>query len=97
MQINNKEKTPRKSHVSYSDRPKINNVLNDKDASSSDDEYVFTMGKGNSHDCNLPKVNVKNENADVIMMIDSGASINILDEHAFELISRQRKVIYFSR
>jgi hypothetical protein len=39
-----------------------------------------------------PKVSVKIEGVDVIMMIDSGAGSNILDERTLKLITGQRKV-----
>ena len=66
-------------------KPKINHIEN-----SSDDEYVFSLKEEKSRD--LPKVSVKIEGVDVRMMIDSGASINILDERALKLITGQRKV-----
>jgi predicted aspartyl protease len=55
----------------------VNQTLNNNE-DSSDDEYVFSLKGEKSRD--WPKVSVKIEGVDVTMMIDSGASINILDE-----------------
>ena len=57
--------------------------------SSSDDEYLYTLGKDKSK---IPLVTVKINNVDVEMVIDTGASTDIIDEVAFEKINRNQNI-----
>ena len=53
--------------------------------SSSDDEYLYSTGTNKSK---IPTVVVKINNVDIKMIIDTGASIDIVDETAFKHINQ---------
>lgn len=80
----------------------VNNVLYKQspqsDVSSSDDEYLFTVQqqpvnstKEGSTDAQnkLPKTTVKFGTIEIRMLIDSGASVNIIDKTAYHILSRK--------
>lgn len=56
-------------------------------SSSSDDEYVYTIHavKGQN---NVPVTTIKINNIPVCFQIDSGAGVNIINEHEFSKISK---------
>ena len=58
----------------------------DKTDSSSDDEYVYTLGPKTR----VPETNVEINGVTVKMMIDTGASTDIIDEEAFTTICRSQ-------
>ena len=70
-----------------------------QDSSSSDDEYLFAVRPQVANATNeeklegqnkLPKTTVKFGTTEIRMLIDSGASVNILDEAAYQVLSRKR-------
>ena len=60
--------------------------------SSSDDEYILSLGNSKTHatksKVKSPKVHVKVRNMPTEMMIDTGASVDIIDEHAFARLQK---------
>ena len=66
-------------------------VVNEEDSESScsDDEYLHSTGKDKSK---IPTVLVKINNGKTRMIIDTGASIDILDEIAFAHINQKNNI-----
>jgi transposase InsO family protein len=58
-------------------------------SSDSDDEYIFSTGKDESK---IPTITVKINCADVPMIVDTGASTDIIDEKAFSQINQHLPV-----
>ena len=65
-------------------------ATNEKE-SSSDDEYLFTLGNEASNSA-TPKTIVKINEQNVQMIIDTGASTDIIDKATFDRISVSRKI-----
>ena len=65
-------------------------ATNEKE-SSSDDEYLFTLGNEASNPA-TPKTSVKINEQNVQMIIDTGASTDIIDKATFDRISVSRKI-----
>ena len=65
--------------------------------SSSDDEYIFSLGNIKTHaiksKVKSPKVHVKIRNMPTEIMIDTGASADISDEHALLRIQKYSRKI----
>ena len=68
------------------------------DSSSSDDEYSFavqsqsvntTREKGADAQSKLPRTTVKFGTTEIRMLIDSGASVNIIDKAGYQILSRK--------
>ena len=72
------------SEIAYSDTPD----------SSSDDDYVFGLREAtiNKVQKGQPKMTVKINNSKVDFLIDTGSSINILDENTFKKIGSKPKL-----
>ena len=72
-------------------RRRVNTVsaepIQDEDDSSSDEEYVYTLGHKPGM-MRVPETNVEIDGVTMKMMIDTGASTDIIDETAFEKIKR---------
>ena len=51
-------------------------------ASSSDDEYLYTMNYG-SNVLKIPKASVEIDKVEVEMIVDTGATTDILDETTY--------------
>ena len=64
---------------------RIQIVDEEESDSSSDDEYLYSTGTNKSK---IPTVVVKINNVDIKMIIDTGASIDIVDETAFKHINQ---------
>ena len=60
--------------------------------SSSDNEYLFTLGN-EARNSATPKASVKINEQNVQMIIDTGASIDIIDKATFDQISASRKIM----
>ena len=60
-------------------------------SSSSDDEYLYTMGQDKLH--KVPKVKVKINDVEVEMIVDTGASTDVIDEVTFRCINHHNNVI----
>ncbi|VDI77264.1 Hypothetical predicted protein [Mytilus galloprovincialis] len=77
---------------------KVNKVDNyehdDARDSSSDDGYVFGLRENtvNKVQKGQPKINVKINNSNVDILIDTGSSINVIDESTFENIKCKPKL-----
>ena len=69
-----------------SQKPKLCQVTATKDdsLSSSDDGYLYSTGKDRSK---IPSVNVKINDTDVEMIVDTGAPTDIIDEPTFEKVN----------
>ena len=57
-----------------------------EESSDSDDEYVYSIGKDKSH---IPKATVQINDVDVSLIIDTGASVDVIDEHTFNNLVRR--------
>ena len=64
-------------------------------SSGSDDEYLFSLTISQVRDVSTPKAKVMIANVPLQVLIDTGASINVIDETAYQIIlkSRQNKRI----
>ncbi|VDI05683.1 Hypothetical predicted protein [Mytilus galloprovincialis] len=74
---------------------KVDNYEHDDDRdSSSDDGYVFGLRENtvNKVQKGQPKINVKINNSNVDILIDTGSSINVIDESTFENIKCKPKL-----
>ncbi|XP_063436697.1 uncharacterized protein LOC134718136 [Mytilus trossulus] len=77
---------------------KVNTVDNyehdDAHDSSSDDGYIFGLRENtvNKVQKGQPKINVKINNSNVDILIDTGSSINVIDESTFENIKCKPKL-----
>ena len=60
-----------------------------EELSNSDDEYVYSAGNDQSK---IPKVTVQINSVDVSMILDTGASTDIIDEDAFSRITQHSTV-----
>ena len=78
-------------------RPDVNYVStapeeeNEKEESSSDDEYIFTLGHEPGK-TRVPETNVEINGVEMKMMIDTGASTDIMDEAAFQKIKQAQLI-----
>ena len=74
-----------------SQKPKLRQVTatEDDSLSSSDDGYLYSTGKDRSK---IPSVNVKINDTDVEMIVDTGASIDIIDEPTFEKVNQGKNL-----
>ena len=90
----NKDQRPRSKRT-------VNNVDNDNtkvcaknDDSSSDDDYVFglTEAKVNNVKKGQSKMCVQLNNSEVDMLIDTGSSINVIDEKTFKNLKCDAKL-----
>ena len=63
----------------------------DEQDSSSDDEYIHTLGHEPGK-MQVPEINVEINGIEMKMLIDTGASTDIIDEEAFRKISQTRPV-----
>ena len=61
----------------------------ERDSSSSDEEYLYSTSKDMSK---VPTVNVRVNDVDIEMIVDTGASMDILDESAFQTINRNKEI-----
>ena len=66
--------------------------INSVSAGTGNDSYVFTIEHVNSLD--LPRTMVKIHDNDVSVMIDSGSSINVIDETTYNKLDPQAKLKY---
>ena len=64
----------------------------EEEDSSSDDEYIFTLGHEPGK-LQVPETNVEINGVRMKIMIDSGASTDILDEAAFQTISQAQPIV----
>ena len=67
-------------------------------SSDSDDEYLFTLTISQVRDVSTPKAKVMIADVPLQVLIDTGASINVIDEKTYQTIikSRQNKRIPLS-
>ena len=78
-------------------RPDVNYVStapekeNEKEESSSDDEYIFTLGH-EPDKTRVPETNVEINGVEMKMMIDTGTSTDIMDEAAFQKIKQTQLI-----
>lgn len=59
------------------------------ESSDSDDEYVYSTDKGKSK---IPKVTVQIKKVDGSMIVDTGASTDIIDDDTFNHIAQQAPI-----
>ena len=79
---------PRIADVSTLFQP---NPIEDDNDSSSDDEYIYTLGH-QPGTVRVPETNVEINGVMMKMMIDTGASTDIIDETAFTTIQQTRTI-----
>ena len=77
-------------------KPQVNQVSaaleqQEKEDSSSDDEYIFTIGR-QPGEVKVPKTDVEINGVKMRMMIDTGASTDIVDEAAFRKMSQTQPI-----
>ena len=73
-------------------KQKVNQIIEKpgkEESSDSDDEYVYSTGNDQSK---IPKVTVQIDSVDVSMIVDTGASTDIIDEDAFGCITQHSTV-----
>ena len=73
-------------------KQKVNQIIEKpgkEESSDSDDEYVYSTGNDQSK---IPKVTVQINSVDVSMIVDTGASTDIIDEDAFGRITQHSTV-----
>ena len=68
----------------------VNQVTSDLD-SSSDDEYLYVLSR-DTHGSKIPRMSVMINEIPVDMIIDTGASIDILDETAYHKVNYSGKI-----
>ena len=62
--------------------------IQDDPSGSSDDEYVYLTGDKSK----IPMATVKVNNVEVEMVVDTGASTDIIDETAFDKVNRDKMI-----
>lgn len=73
-------------------RPDVNLVSTaPEEETSSDDEYIFTLGQEPAK-TRVPEINVEINGVVMRMMIDTGASTDIMDEAAFQKITQTQPI-----
>lgn len=79
----------------------VRNIDQDSASSSDSDEWLYTLHKGQQkptktpstiHRVNLPQAKIKINNVNFKLMIDTGASINVLDENTFTKLQNAGQV-----
>ncbi|XP_062614532.1 uncharacterized protein K02A2.6-like [Saccostrea cucullata] len=81
-----KQDTRNFNRTPKSKKPGVNNLDND----SSDEEYAFGLQLNATK--SLPIANVKINGIKVDMLVDSGASVTVMDESTFERVSRKKPI-----
>ncbi len=66
----------------------IRHVTDTQQYPTSDDEYLFTVAISQVSNLTTPKANVMIANVPLQVLIDSGASINVIDEKAYHAITK---------
>ena len=66
----------------------IRHVTDTRDHSTSDDEYLFTVTLSQIRSLTTPKANVLIANVPLQVLIDAGASINVIAEKAYHPITK---------
>lgn len=61
------------------------------ESSDSDDEYIYSTGN-DIHKSKIPQVTVQVNGVDVSMIVDTGASTDIIDEGTFNRITQRLPV-----
>ena len=83
--------TPAHRRQNTSQRQDVKAVTTpDSDPSSSDEEYLYSTSKDKSK---VPTVTVKINNVETEMIVDTGASTDILDENTFRQINRDNDIV----
>ena len=70
-------------------KPARNRLHNVSNAPIDDPDYIFTLTNNTSNTSQPPQCEVLIETQPVNVIIDSGASVNIIDEHTFKLLARK--------
>ena len=84
---NKHQSKPRPQHQPHKRshaRGHVNKIETSIDLSSSDEEYVFSVNNKNS---TLPQTTIKINNENISAIIDTGATINILDRPSYDKIN----------
>ena len=77
---------------SQQNREKVNKVQDNTSSDDSSEEYVYCMDKSNAHTKKLEtKLTINGQ--EVLFLIDTGASVNILDEKSFDKINTTGKPV----
>ena len=72
------------SHIQLPNRRFVR--FQDQSSPSSDDEYLYTLDQDSAMNSKTPLVNVKVNGVPIEMIVDTGASTDILDEDSFTKI-----------
>ena len=67
----------------------IKAVKSDSDSSGSDEGYLYSTSRDKSK---IPTVNVKVNDVEIEMIVDTGASTDILDEDTFSQVNRNNVI-----
>ena len=67
----------------------MQNVQNRPASDTDDEEYLYTVTSENQ---NTPKARIKVNNVDVQMVVDTGASIDIIDQPDFEALQKSARI-----
>ncbi|XP_060552185.1 uncharacterized protein LOC132713564 [Ruditapes philippinarum] len=67
--------------------PEVRQIEKKTDSCSSDDDYCYAL---KSNVSKTPKSNVKINDVQVNVLVDSGASVNILDENTYSIIGKPK-------
>ena len=59
--------------------------------SSSEEEFIFTLKSTSKH--NTPLIQISVDNIPINMVIDTGASIDIIDEHTFNTVRQNAPIV----
>ena len=69
-------------------RSSVRQISQDQSSPSSDDEYLYTLDQDSTTNSKTPLVNVKVNGVHIEMIVDTGASTDILDEDSFAKINQ---------
>lgn len=90
---------PSRSKVRFSRKPakqypKVRKISGQpaSSESSSEDEFIFTLNKQTLKDKTTPQVQIAVNNTSIKMVIDTGASIDIIDEVAFNTMRKHTPI-----
>ena len=80
-------------------REKMNTVKDDTSSDDSSEEYVYCMDKTNAHSKTSKKLETKLtiNGQEVLFLIDTGVSVNILDEKSFDKINTTGKPVVLKK
>ena len=85
-----KRQFPKRTHPSTSIRQIQTQEESHQQTDSSEEEYIFTCEK--MADSKMPKVTVKINDIPITMIVDTGASLDIIDEVTFNKLEQKAHI-----